>query len=204
MTSFMKFFSVVYHPLLMMSYLLAVFYIYQPEFFSPVDQSQLPKLIIAGFITTFLIPVLSVLIMKFTSRIASLELSNRDERFMPFLTILLFYGSTTYLFTTRIGVIPPLSSIFYSATFLIGLLLAITFRFKISIHSAASWALSGILVAVALKYSGSSLVVPVMGSFILAGIVASSRIYLKKHNSHEVWSGCTVGFIVGFLPVWFW
>ena len=201
MTAFMRFVSGLFHPLLLTSYLMGILYIYQPQFYSPVDQTQIPKLISAGFITTFLIPVLSVLIMKLTSRITSLSLSSREERFLPFISILLFYGSTTYLFTTRIGILPPLSTIMFTNAILIALLLILTSQLKISIHAAANWALAGIMASISIKYTGMSTILPLALCVLIAGLVSSSRLFLGRHTPKEVWIGSGVGFTLGLVSV---
>jgi membrane-associated phospholipid phosphatase len=197
----MKFISTVFHPLLLTTYTMVVFFFFQPQFFSPVDQSQIPKLIVAAFITTFVIPILSVFIMKLTSRITSLSLSSREERFLPFLSILLFYGSTAYLFITRIGIKPPLSIMMIAMTLLITLLLIITSWQKISIHAAASWALVGLLVGTSIKYTGMTLMYPLLASVITAGLVSSSRLFLGRHSIREVGSGSLIGFLLSFISI---
>jgi membrane-associated phospholipid phosphatase len=199
----MKFVSGIFHPLLMATYCLIVLYFYHPAFFSPVSLDQIPRLLLAVFVTTCVIPVLSILIMKFTSRISSLEMSSREERSLPFISILMFYGATTYLFISRLGMQPPLSSMMIGMTTLIGLLLIITFWQKISIHAAAGWAFAGLMTGVFLSFPGEKALFPMAGSTMMAGLVSSSRLYLKRHTDAEVWSGSLLGYTIGMLTVTF-
>jgi membrane-associated phospholipid phosphatase len=199
----MRFVSGVFHPLLLSTYFLLVLFLYHPAFFSPVDQTQIPRLILAAFVTTFVIPALSILIMKFTSRITSLSLSNREERSLPFVSILLFYAATTYLFTSRIGMKPPLSSMMIAMTALIGILLIITQWKKISIHAASMWAFAGLMSGVFISFPGENIIYPVIASTLVAGLVSSSRLYLKRHSEKEVWTGAGIGFGVGIFTVIF-
>jgi membrane-associated phospholipid phosphatase len=197
----MRFISGVFHPLLLASYFLLVLNFYHPSFFSPVDQSQIPRLILAAFVTTFVIPALSILIMKFTSRISSLSLSTREERLLPFISIFLFYAATSYLFTSKLGMKPPLSSMMIATTALIGLLLVITNWEKISIHAASSWFFAGLMSGVFISFPGENIIYPVIGSTVMAGLVSSSRLYLQRHTEKEVWTGAGIGFVIGFFTV---
>jgi general stress protein CsbA len=197
----MKFVSGVFHPLILTTYLLIVFYFYQPDFFGPIGPSQIPRLLLAVFITTFIIPGLSILVMNFTSKVSSLSLSRQEERYLPYISIILFYGATCYLLINRIGLIPPLSSILIALTVLPILLLIITIKIKISAHAAAGWALAGILASISIKYSGTALIIPLTFSFLMAGIVTSSRLYLHKHTVREAWHGASIGFGCSFLGI---
>lgn len=203
MSYFMKLVSGIFHPLLLASYFLLILYFYQPTFFSPIPLPQVPKLIFASFVTTFVIPVLSILIMRYTSRISSLSLNAREERLLPFLSILMFYGATTYLFTFRLGMKPPLSSMMIAMSLLIGILLIITNWIKISIHAAAIWALAGLMAGILISFPGNHLLYHVITCVLVAGLVSSSRLYLARHSLQEVWMGGALGFSTGLISVLF-
>jgi membrane-associated phospholipid phosphatase len=200
-SNFMKFISGLFHPLLLASYFLLFLYFYHPVFFSPIPLPQVPKLLFASFVTTFVIPVLSILIMRFTSRISSLSLNAREERLLPFISIFLFYASTTYLYIFRLGMKPPLSSMTIAMSILIGILLLTTIWFKISIHAAAVWALAGLMAGILVSFPEENLIYKVTATFLIAGLVSSSRLYLGRHTKKEVWSGTFLGFTIGFLSV---
>ncbi len=199
----MKLISVLFHPLLMATYTLIVFYYYTPELFSPVSFSAIPIVLFATFLTTFLIPLLSILLMKMTSRVSSLELSKREERILPFISISLFYGAATYMFFEKLKLSPPLTTTMIIVTALIVILSLITLKFKISIHAAASWGVVGLLIALSMRITGSGLFLPVVISILAAGLVASSRLFLQLHTPKEIWSGSFLGFIFTFLGLWF-
>ncbi len=203
MTGLMRLISFLFHPLLLATYLLLIFYRYLPELFSPVAASSIPKLILATFITTFIIPVLSISIMRMTSRVRSLELTNRQERILPFISITLFYLAATYVFISKLSITPPLSIMMIASTVLIFILLVITLKYKISIHAAAIWGTCGVITALSIKLTGMSLIYPVLGAFIAAGLVSSSRLYLGFHKPGEIWYGSAVGFVICFAAVYF-
>lgn len=199
----MRSISMIFHPLLLVSYVLLLMYFYLPSVFSPVSTQSIPSLILATFITTCIVPVLSVSIMKMSSRITSFELTNRQERILPFISIVIFYGGAAYLFITKLSINPPISTMLIGVTSLILILLVITMRFKISIHAAAIWGVCGFLVGLSLKITGSQLLIPMLLAFVFAGLVSSSRLYLNYHSAKEIWSGTLLGFIF-CLGIMYW
>jgi hypothetical protein len=198
----MRTFSVVFHPLLMATYALLIFYLYLPEIFSPVALRSIPTVILATFLTTCIIPVISILILKMTSRVTSLELSNREERILPFFTITLFYGAATYMYFTKLHLNPPLTSMMVVVTALIAILLLITLKFKVSIHAAAAWGTVGLLVALGLKVMGDKLIIPITVFMIISGAVSTSRLWLGSHRPVEIWVGSLIGFGFCFAGVY--
>lgn len=198
----MKVISLIFHPLLLASYLMLVFYFYLPEIFNPVAVNSIPTLILATFITTFLIPVLSVAILKMTSRISSLELSTREERILPFISITMFYSAATYMFISKLMISPPLSIMMITSTALIFLLLLVTLKFKISIHSTAIWGICGLIAAISVKLSGLELIIPLIITVFSAGLVSSSRLHLNFHSPKEIWTGSFLGFFFCFTTLY--
>lgn len=198
MIFFMKFISAVLHPLLIATYLMVVLYFFSPELFGGLGVNRIPLLIAATAITTFLIPGLSMGMMRLTSKITSLELSAREERFMPFMTITLFYGVTTYLFITQFRVGALFTVMMILVTSLIFVLSIVTTRFKISIHAAANWAATGIFTY--LLWEGSpALFYPLIGSILCSGLVCTSRLHLGYHTPKEIWVGSVFGFTFSLL-----
>ena len=76
----------------------------------------------------------------------------------------------------------------------------ITIFYKISIHSAASWGIIGILLPLN-KISNGILLVPTVSLIVIAGLVMSSRLMLNAHTPREVLAGCLLGFGVGFTGI---
>lgn len=201
MKFFMKLVSVVCHPLLMATYLSLALLIKAPEILA-IPPQVVWYLVLAIFLTTFLLPALSLLSLKLFSQISSLELINREERPLPFLLIFIWYGISTFLFAVKLQLGKPLSTIIVSVTILIGLLFIITKWFKISIHSTSIWAAGGILSALAIT---QGLILPdlLFGTILLAGLTSTSRLYLGYHKPGEIWYGAILGFCFCFLSVYF-
>ena len=59
----MKVVSAVFHPLLMATYACLILWLMFPGFYSPLTSKAIPYVILAIFTTTFVIPVMSVLLI---------------------------------------------------------------------------------------------------------------------------------------------
>lgn len=193
MAFFMKLVSVVLHPLLMATYLMIIFYFTLPELFGAIGFNQIPMLILATALTTFIIPGAMMGLMRAFSKITSVELSTREERFTPFMTITIFYGTTTYMFINQFRLGGVFAIMMILVTCLIFILALITLRFKISIHAAANWSNTGILAFMLMNYS-AAFFYPMIISALCSGLVCTSRLYQGLHTPREIWAGSIFGF----------
>lgn len=199
----MKIISVVFHPLLIATYSCIVLYLFLPEIFSPIPFEAIPLFIGSVFVTTFVVPLMSLLFMKFTKRISSMSMTTKEERAFPFFSIAAFYGITTYLFYTRMSIPQPLLIMMVSVTLLIFVIFLISIKFKISVHSAGIWGMAGIFTSLAIKYFSTSFILPLALIFLVAGLTTTSRLYLGRHTPKESWSGVALGFTVCFIGILF-
>ena len=190
--------SLVVHPLLMPTFLFLIIYFQAPIVLSPISEGSFRYLLFAIAITTCIIPLLSIISFKYSSMVGSIELENRRDRLGPFLFISIFYTITAFMFGLNDNINPLLTVIFAAMTVNVVLLALITLWFKVSVHAASVMGLVGMLVALAFKYPGSGLRVPVIYSFLIAGLVMTSRLYLNAHTPKEVGLGALVGFFVSW------
>ncbi len=190
--------GIIFHPLLMATYSCILFYFLFPQIFSPISFDAIPNFIGIVFLTTFVIPAISILFLKFTNKISSLDMSQREERFLPFLSITSFYGISTYLFINKIHVSDQLSVMMLVVTILIGLILLISIKYKVSVHAAGIWGTFGMFSAFGIRFLTISSISYLIVLVMLAGIVSFSRIYLEKHTNDEVWTGALLGFSICF------
>ncbi|WP_370089964.1 hypothetical protein [Ekhidna sp.] len=196
----MKIVSVVFHPLLMATYLSAVLFTKAPELFPRVMPQLIPQFILVIFITTCIMPALSIFLLRTFSYISNLELTTRSERIRPFIFIALYYAASSYLFGEKLEMGPVFMTVMIGVSVLIVLLLIITAWFKISIHAAATWSGVGFVSALILSMG----VNPGWYFYFLilaAGITSTSRLYLGYHQPKEVWSGAILGFVYSFLTI---
>lgn len=145
-------------------------------------------------------PVTSILILKLTKQIDSIELDNQKQRFSPLLlsgiyAIMLL--TLLFKFNSQVILSRHLFALALSGTFVAVIFLLINLRFKISLHAAGVGIFLGFLFA---YYQEQSLINiwPLYLACILGGLVIASRIWLKKHTNSELTAGCILGFFITF------
>ena len=195
--------SVVFHPLLMATYCCTALYFVAPDIFSPIAYGSIPYFILVIFITTCLVPGLIIGFFKLTKRVSNLDISQREQRILPFFTTALFYGVTTYLFQQKIGLSKTLLVIMIAVTALLFLILLISFWMKISVHASGIWGIMSILSGLSILHKIENPTFLLFAGFICAGITVSSRLYLSAHTPKESWSGAVLGFTFCLASVYF-
>ena len=193
--------SAVFQPLLMPSlvYFAALFHI---DNSTNLTLNGRWSVLLIIFLTTCLIPVLTVLMLRFTHVIKDIHMPHRKDRFMPFLFVSLFYITITYLIHQKLPMPPLLSVIIITATGVVILTNVVTFFWKISAHSVGVAGLIGFILAFSNVYVGvNTLLVPLIVSVLLLGAVSWARLYLNVHHPKEVWIGSLLGFSICFSSV---
>jgi hypothetical protein len=187
----------------MPSFLFILLRFFMPSLLEPLGHRITMYLLLLIFITTFLIPAMSLLGLKSMASISSLKLEKRNERVLPFSLITIIYITTAYMFKIRLDINPVLTIIFISYSLLVLILTLITVFWKISIHSAALGGVVGYLLALAYIFPDRRILMPLTGIILLSGITLSSRLQLNAHKPAEIYTGYTIGLIVGFTSIFF-
>ena len=200
--------SAVMHPLLMTTYLFALLFFYASPITRPLSPAAAKYILLALFITTFVLPITSIAALRFsalriTNNFAAFSLPTRQERILPFFFTSLFYLITTYMFMAKFRVNLVLVIILGAVTVLILVVSVATLFMKVSAHAAGSGAMVGFLIGLSIRYPQSYLVVPLVIAVVLAGGVMSARLYLGLHSAKSVWLGTGLGLAVS-LPAVLW
>lgn len=196
MTRFiMQALSAVFHPLLLPTIMFFVIFNFVPQAFRPLAEENVPYILMALSVTTLIIPVLSLLALRLTSTIRSLQMEERSDRIIPFIFVATFYGVTTYMFYSKLTLNPVLVYLMLVTTLLIVLLIIITLFWKISIHSAGIGGVSGFILALAQIFPGSNLLVAFVASLVVLGWVMTARLFLKVHSLAQVATGAGLGLV---------
>lgn len=197
------FVSYFFQPLLMPTLVFAFLIYGTPEL---VTMSLYNKgfILLMVFLTTFIIPILSMVMMRLTKNISSFHMTDKEERVFPFSMISLFYMLTTYLFYLKFKIDPILVLALAVITISVILLTSITFFLRISAHMTGIAGLLAIIAAVLIKNPSNEHLEFLFLSILVAGGVASSRLYLNSHNPLEVYLGFFLGFGVCFGAFYFW
>lgn len=153
------------------------------------------------YVFTILAPMLLIsLYRRFTKRSVGLR-SKREMRLVPYCISIACYFGCFYLMSSL--VVPRfVISVVETAIFVQLACLMCNNWHKVSTHSAAAGAMNGALMAFSFIFNFN----PVWWlcvTIIIAGIVGSSRMVLRRHSLAEVSSGFILGFLVGLLGILF-
>ncbi len=196
--------SVVFHPLLLATYMFLLFTHTLPVAFDPIKEDGVWNFIFLIFCVTFILPVLNIGIFKTFGTIKSLSMESRQERVLPFVFITILYCVVTYLFYSRTPV--SLQDNFLKFLLIIDTLVivstCITLFYKVSVHSLAVWGLIGIFFPLNKVSETDSLFYPTLATIVLAGIIMSARLKLNVHTPREVLIGGMAGFATSFFAMY--
>lgn len=208
------FFSVVFHPLLMLTYMLTILIIVNPYLFGPSAADRADVLILVVFLSTFLIPAFSVFLMSALGLISSIDLKDRQERIGPYIITGVFY---LWVFRNLLDNpdMPLAFKIFaLGATIALFLAFFVNLFSKVSMHATGMGGLLGMVLITTLKFSYDNFTVYLgsnayqMSTFsilliviILCGIVGTARLFLRAHEPRDIYGGFIIGFGTQFLAM---
>lgn len=203
MTLLARAISFLFHPLFVTTYLFLVFRFWFPIGLEPIPIEVSNQFLILVFGITAVLPVVNMIFFRLVGVIKTMEMTSRRERVIPFLFIALMYFGIVLMLLTR----PELSmddnfirflsvaASLVSASFLISLF------YKASIHALAWGGFVGILLLLARSADSGSLLFPIIGGVVIAGLVMSSRLYLNAHTPREILVGSMTGVATSFTVV---
>ncbi len=191
-------FSLSFHPILVAFYSL-VFILVLPIFeLQSLGSRFAISITIMAFMTTVLLPVFSIYMLKRQGVISSFRIEKREQRFIPYLLIFSYYSVTAYM-VYRINYIPILIPLMFAIPAISALILTLfNTMLKVSAH-ALSIASVNTMMVVLMDYYDLELIVPVIVTFVLSIIVLLSRHYLKAHTWFELLLGYFLGVIISGL-----
>jgi hypothetical protein len=196
------FFSILFHPLLITSYVFAFLEYVHPAVFEGMDKHTKNLRLISVILYTVFFPGLSLFLAWRLKLIKGLSLENRNDRLVGFIVTMFFYFWTSYVLR-NLPDTPPVAAHFVLGTFLIVCATWMcTIFYKVSLHAAAM----GGLIAFSILFgqedpyvSGTYIAVPIL----IAGIVCTSRFILGAHNRFEMASGFAVGVLAQIIAWYF-
>jgi len=142
------------------------------------------------------IPMIMIRLMKEFNVISSFEMKVREERQLVYTVVAALY-LLNYMMLTNLSVPGALRSAVLSVMFTLIFLAAINRFYKVSAHMAGVGGVLGMLIFYLLDGQGS--VIFFLMTIMLAGIIASSRLYLDAHTNGQLILGLLIGLIVTFF-----
>lgn len=185
-----KLISYVLHPILVPTIGTILYFILLPRH---TNRNWEITVIISVFLGTYLLPLFFLSVLKKTNVIENFHLEKSEERKFP----LLFFIFISYLLSTLIKkgqVTFDLALFFYGMT--VALIIAYFLlykKFKVSLHMIGIGGLIGFFSFFSYKYEINTLLILAI-FFVMAGLIANSRLTLKAHHLKEVYWGFCIGF----------
>ena len=204
-----QFISIVFHPLLQVSYALVFLLLINPFSFGVSSFEAFWRFTVLVFFSTFFVPALSILMLKQLKFVNTLRLDSSSERIAPFIIAGVFYG-WLYINLRHSGNIPPeFQAIVLGSVISLTITFIINLFYKLSLHATG---MGGMMATAALLsllpgyrmvemdwFNNTKLQIQMLQILIYiiiaTGLVGSARLYLNAHDLWEWFSGFVVGVI---------
>lgn len=200
MKLFFNVISTIFHPLLFTFYVLILVLIVNPYLFGFNHITKAGVILIYGFVLSFLIPMIGILLLKGTGLIGSIKMDKNMERIGPLIVTTIFY-LWFYINCKNNTSIPLIYSLFvFGALISIILSFVVNLVIKLSLHTAAIAGLCTYLFILFFQFSDYVFPTPllyylILVSLILLGIIGMGRLYLHAHIPKEIYIGLILGVI---------
>lgn len=195
-----KLISIVFHPLLIPTYIIAVFIgfdLFYPPFLQINEKWRIIALI---FVTSAAYPAMLLLGMRRFKMIPSLTMDKKEERLYPYIATTIFFFLSYYM-------IAQIHLIVYAycllgASILSAISLFINFYWKISAHMVSMGAALGAVVSLQIMRSSIDMIWLISLIILISGLVGFARLRVGTHSQAQIYIGYIVGF-AGMMSLFF-
>lgn len=208
--------SFFFHPIFIIPYVLGLLLLINPHAFTRYDERSIGLVVISVCFIAMVLPLVSILAMRFTGLIKSIQMDDKMERIGPLIVTGMFY---LWLFVNikSNNIVPTVFSTFVLGS-TIGLFLCFFINnfSKISLHSCAAAGLVANMVYVRVAHSYDFFLLNILDqsykvhmdllimlTILIFGLVATSRLLLKKHSLQDIYGGMLVGIISQIIAIKF-
>jgi hypothetical protein len=194
------FFSFVFHPLFLPTYVMAFLLYEHPYAFAGlVEKFKIFKLTGVFFTTAFL-PAFSVFLMWRLGFVESMMLHTQKDRIIPYVTSMIFFFWVWYVSRNQ-PENPPALTAFFLATFIANIAaLMANIYYKISMHAIAVGALWVFFLWLSFA-SQFSFTTYLSVATIITGLVCTSRFIVSNHSAAEIYTGLVVGAVCQLVAI---
>lgn len=194
-----KFVSIIFHPVLLPT--LGFLLLFISGFYDSMLTTDAKRFILLViFFSTATLPMLAIAIISLNSKFDVL-MPNSRERIIPLLFTSVFYY-IGFILLGRIHFIPMFKLYMIASVLLIVALLLISFKWNISIHMAATGALTATFFALSFR-GGVNPVNAILIMVLVSGLVGTARLVLNKNSLLQVAAGYVLGFIILYPVIYF-
>ena len=190
-----KIISYLFHPVLFSTISALLFFIIQPKY---LPTAFVYKILLVIFISTYVIPILFLFILKQRKTIDDFHLKTIKERRIP----MIFFTTITLLLAYRLLEIKVVNLLAYSffgaALGMMFVFILFSVKLKTSLHTLAIGSLTGFIMLLSFHYE-IGLLFLIASLFILFGLTAYARLKMQAHNNIEIYSGFIIGVLTQFI-----
>ena len=194
-----KVLSIIFHPLLIPTFGFLILF-NSGTYLSFLDFEFKRMIFFLVVLSTLIIPLLLTLFLYYQKLLYSFNLSERRERYIPLIIVLVFYVFC-YILLKRAPV-PHHYHAFCFATVITTLLtLAVTLKWKVSFHMIGLGGLTGMIVFLIFSMR-INLEFYLILAIIATGISGTSRLILDAHKPSQLYAGFILGLVTVPSVMW--
>ncbi len=202
---FALFLTYCFHPLLIPTYGMATLcWIFAGPYF--IQDYRVPLLLISiTLVTTGILPALSAWLLLRSGLLQSIQMDDRRERLLPYLSTALYYLLAYYMlknFPVPLVMLRIIRLFILGASAAILLTACINIFWKISAHTVASGGWCGSLTGLSLMLYAPPYYF-LFSVFLITGLVGFARLKLEAHSPAQVYAGFLLGFFCTFFLLYF-
>jgi membrane-associated phospholipid phosphatase len=198
--SFARFFSIIFHPILIPFYSILIILYMFPYRYEHVPDKTWNVTIGVILAMTMLMPAIIVLIMKKLEIVEDYDISLQKQRIFPYLIFFFFYLMTFLTIRPKLNSSlvfledSLIASVMLGATISLCLAFFLNNFLKVSVHAMG---VTNLFMVVCLLSRNTHQVTffLLLITLIAIGVTGSARIYLRAHTAREVYYGLFCGFL---------
>jgi len=202
MLTFSRLISYIFHPLWMPVYIFFIAITVDPYLYAFFPRALISLFVIVLGINV-IAPGLSMLFMWKRGLIVDLELSNRNERIVPYALVLMYYSISYFMLQrTELPIPLPIYSMFIGVIVSLAIAVVVNLVWKISVHGIGVGGLIGTFLAL-FHLHDYSIPLLLCGFILIASLVGFARIFMGKHTLNQVYAGTLLGFTVSYCSIYY-
>jgi hypothetical protein len=206
--------SLIFHPLLLPTFAVALMF-FLPSYLALYPIEYKKAIILVVFLSTFISPLLILLLLLNLRVISDLSLTDRKERILPLgISFLIYIASYFLSIKLPLSIPDNISNFILLSAFVILCVFLLNFKFKVSAHLAGLGGFLGFFHVFVLKEPVHEILFRLFDFqftslhflsiiILLTGFTASSRLLLKAHSISEISVGFLTGLCIGLVNLFF-
>ncbi|HKJ42245.1 MAG TPA: hypothetical protein VKA27_09120 [Sunxiuqinia sp.] len=190
-------FSFLFNPLLVMT-LGVLLFLNSGFYFAMMSYEAKKYIVLIIFLSTCILPALSLGLLTFSPRFNA-KMTKSTDRVVPLLLTAIYYY-LGYYYLGKVPFFPIYRILMLAAVLVIITLMLISMKWKVSNHMAGIGGFIGAIIALSFRLGMNSSLL-LSGLIVVAGVLGTSRLILKKHNALQIYVGFFVGFAINYLII---